>query len=932
MNRTRMIAALLTSVWFLAFGSSARAASLTATPVTTGNVVTSVSLALDVEESSAYALYVAYGAETAGDDIRSWERYEKVADVTSETTSYVYGEMPAGWGWKYHAIRFFLFETNAAKPFDRALEYVEATGEQYVVTGLKPDGRSVIEADVELTDTTTTRTIFCARAAGGGSPFNLLHTSACYRFDYFTHSDNSALFAGFSTERQFVSCSAAGLVIDGRLQNGPVDAVGTACGNNLVLFALRTSGDKFNYFAKAKLYGFRVWTSDGTTRSLAMDLIPCVKDGNVGFYDRVGGGFLYSATSALVASQGDAFCFSETPAAQSQTFSDAVPVSVEAQLTSETSVTVTFPALSAPCKLFAACGAQDYGADIGNWPEKSFVADLAAGATSQTCAVPEGFGTTSHYLRFFLVDMSHAPCDRQVDSIRGQGAQHIVLNDVQPTGAYSLVADVTAPDTTDTYVIWTAQAAAAPKYPSIIYVYGKTKIRWDYFSDRTEWTVPFSAGRHQVASEANSFAVDGETQATNPTVNNNPFGSPLVLFARHSGLSDFAFYGKFDLHSFKVWRNRTQSNAVGYGQAPLRDLVPCEKDGEAGLYDRMTGAFYGNDGSGSFLTGAETYCPESLAIGGSSSLFAADGRSMKVAKNYQDGKLASVNITFGAAQSDLAYHLYAAFDETDQGKDIGSWARVVYLDPIAATDASYAYTLPAWWGRECHSVRFFLMADAPSAEPMPYDKRLEYIQGSGSAYLQTEFRPTGKSRVSMDCMTVAENAALFSARTSYSFLAFCQPDQSIRFDGVRGGTKYTAAHPAGRYNLVFDGAGAFVDGVQEITAPVQWPSEGPGTNLVLFAYQSTSGEVQSGSKGRHRIYSFRAWQDVRSAPETLGLDLIPCEKGGRPGVYDTVSKAFLPSATPDDFIPGREIPLAPQQVGVTRACGYTPSGMLLLFR
>jgi len=924
------------AVCFISLGGSALASLLTASPVTTGNVVTSVSLTFDVEGDAEYALYAAYGAEASGDDIRSWEKYEKVTDVTSATASYSYAQMPTGWGWKYHAIRFFLFDKAATMPFDRALEYVEATGDQYVATGLRPDGRSVIEADLELADPTATRTIFCARAAGGTNPFNLLHTSVCYRFDYFSHSDSSALFAGFSSGRQRVNCSADGLMIDGRLQNGPVDEVATTCGNDLVLFALRTSGDVLKYFGKVKLYGFRVWTN-GTTRTLALDLLPCVKDGAVGLYDRVGGGFLSSGSaSALVASAGDAFYFSETPAAQSQAIADAVSVAVSARLTSETLAEVTFPALAAPCKLFAACDVQDRGDDIANWPQKIFVADLSAGATSHTCTVPEGLGTSYHYLRFFLVDMSHAPCDRQLESIRGQGAQHIVLSDVQPTGACSLVADVTAPDTTSTYVMWCAQAAAAPKNPNIIYVYGTSPIRWDYFTSRSEWSVPFSAGRHQVASEANSFVLDGVTCATNTSVNKTAFGSALALFARHSGLSSFDLYGKFDLHSFKVWQNRTQSNSEGYGQAPLRDLVPCEKNGAAGLFDRVTGAFYGNGGTGSFLAGAETFCPESLAVGGSSSLFAAAGRSFKATKNYTDGALSSVALSFGEATSELTYHLYAAFDETDKGDQIGSWARVVYVDPIAATQNAYLYSsFPGQWGGAYKAVRFFLMADAPGVGPMPYDKRLEYIQGNLSAYLQTDFHPTGKTRIEMDCATtVDDNNTAFSVRDATgSFLAIFQGDLTVRFDLQGSGTLYTThAFALGRYDFAFDGSGAFVNGVQEITAKKSWPDvTWTDSALSIFALQ-TSGVVGTSAKGRYKLYAFKAWQNVQSAPETVGLDLIPCEKNGRPGVYDTVSQTFLTSATADDFIAGREIPLAPLQVGVTKACGYTPAGLLLMFR
>ena len=161
------------------FGQALAEVTMTATPSKTGNVVSSVSLAFGgVAAEGEDALFIAYGATDAGDDIRSWEKYEKVADVDAGTASHVYASMPADWGFKYHAMRFFLFDKNAEKPFDRALEYVEATGTQYVLTDFTPTGSSVIEADIATsTANTSWETLFCARASNGGNPFVLFKNS-----------------------------------------------------------------------------------------------------------------------------------------------------------------------------------------------------------------------------------------------------------------------------------------------------------------------------------------------------------------------------------------------------------------------------------------------------------------------------------------------------------------------------------------------------------------------------------------------------------------------------------------------------------------------------------------------------------------------------------------------------------------------------------
>ena len=909
--------------------------AMTATPSKAGNVVASVSLAFSgIPVGGEYALFIAYGAKDAGDDIRLWEKYVKIADVTTGTASFEYAEMPDGWGFKYHAIRFFLFDKNAAKPFDRALEYVEATGAQYVLTDFTPNGASVVEADIETAaDNSSWETIFCARASNGSNPFVLLKQGGVFRFDYFSHNNSTALWAGHTADRQRVRLSAGGLCIDGRLQDGPVDAVATAAGGPLALFALRTSSG-FGAYGKARLYGLRVWADASEGAALSLDLVPCATNGVACLYDRVGGKFYGPAGDALAASSSDAFYFTDSAAAQTEAVADvAGSLSIAAVLNADGTADVSFPALPGPCKLFAVYADHDCGGDVRGWEKSVFVADLPAGATAfSSWQLPEGWGTACHYLRFFLVDMSKAPCDRQYDFIRGQGQQYIVLSDVTPNGRSSIVADVTV-DSADNHGIWSARTSGNNNL--LIFYGGSKTLRWDY--QVTHDNLACSLGRHVLSADANVLSCDGDPLFTAATTNKNDFGTPLVLFALNSGAT-VSTYGKFKLHSFKIWRNRAVSGSQGYGKAVWRDLVPCEKDGAAGLYDKVTGDFYGNAGSGVFAVGDEIICGDGLQVGSSGPCFAASGRAMSVTKNYTGGLLSSVRLDFAAAESPLAYHLYAAFDETDKGEDIDGWADVRYLDPIAAADSSYTYTFPAWWGRTSQTVRFFLMADAPATSPMPYDKRLEYIQGANAAYIQTSFHPTGKSRVLMDCRTmVADNNTAFSIRNATgSFLAILQSDLCVRYDLQLSGSKYTAAHPLGRYMLMFDGSGAFVDGAREISATSgrEWPDvdwQNSGSALSIFALQ-TAGAVSTSSKGRYQLYSFKAWRDVKSAPGTLGLDLVPCEKDGRPGVYDRVSGEFMASAVSDDFVAGREIPLAPTTAAVTRAMGFRPAGLRLFFR
>ena len=917
--------------------------TMTATPSKTGNVVSSVSLSFGgVAAEGEYALFVAYGATDAGGDIRSWEKYEKVADVDAGTASHVYASLPADWGFKYHAMRFFLFDKNAEKPFDRALEYVEATGTQYVLTDFTPTGSSVIEADIATsTANTSWETLFCARASNGGNPFVLFKNSGTLRLDYFSHNNNTALRAAHPADRMRVGCAAGGLSIDGFLQDGPVEAVTTTSGGPLALFALRTSSG-FGTYGKAKLYGLRVWADDTAGATPALDLVPCATNGVACLYDRVGKKFYGPTGGDLVASTEDVFYFADAAAAQTPVVNDVESMAVAATMNAGGTISASFQALPGACKLFAAYSDHDCGDDMQDWDNTVFVGNLSAGATSyQNWTPPQGWGSEFHYLRFFLVDMSRAPCDRQLDYIKGQGAQYITLSGVKPRGLCSIDADVSFDETANNHGIWSSRASGGT--PTLLIFYGgsSSHFRWDYGSNYGD--LQGSAGRHRLSVDANVFSCDGETLATATTTNTGSFATDLVLFALNSGDggATITSYGKFSLYSFKIWRNKTFGGAVDYGQAVWRDLVPCEKDGAAGLYDRVTGSFYGNSGSGSFAVGSEVLCADGLQVGCSTACFAASGRAMSVTKNYADGSLSSVRLDFAEASSPLTYHLYAAFDKQDRGENIDNWSYVRYLDPIAAADSSYTYTFPPWWGRTSQTVRFFLMADAPAATPMPYDKRFEYIKGSNAAYIQTSFYPTGKTRIVMDCVTSENdsNSTAFSVRSSAgSFLSiFNTNGLKLRYDIPTNIDQYSGdVLETGRHMFMFDGSGAFVDGVMKISAKSgkAWPDfdwEDYGLTLSIFALQ-TGGVVGTTAKGRYQLYSFKAWRDVKSAPETLGLDLVPCEKNGRPGVYDRVSQEFMASAVSDDFIAGREIPLSPVVAGVTRSMGFLPDGFLLLIK
>ena len=104
-------------------------------------------------------------------------------------------------------------------------------------------------------------------------------------------------------------------------------------------------------------------------------------------------------------------------------------------------------------------------------------------------------------------------------------------------------------------------------------------------SDTTKW--------HIADQNKNVFSIDGnfglEFEYTNFTCT-QPFAIGAIY-----GASEM-YYGDGRFRGCKIYDNGVL----------VRDLIPCkDADGNLGMYDTVNAVFYGNAGSGEFVTGAE---------------------------------------------------------------------------------------------------------------------------------------------------------------------------------------------------------------------------------------------------------------------------------------------------------------------------------------
>ena len=188
------------------------------------------------------------------------------------------------------------------------MEYVEATGTQYVDTGV--EGRAGTKAHFKFTTTEpyqNDQMILGSRSAGGSNRIyhTYLYSKGIPRVNigYGTvYNRTTWLYAAPSTHAMQTEFTTNGIVK--AVNNGYVadnkhsGAVSVTSGCTLYAMACNTGGTA-DMFAKAKLYYMKIWATgeDGAYR-LERSYVPCVKGGRAGLYDAVSKMVYYSQGSA----------------------------------------------------------------------------------------------------------------------------------------------------------------------------------------------------------------------------------------------------------------------------------------------------------------------------------------------------------------------------------------------------------------------------------------------------------------------------------------------------------------------------------------------------------------------------------------------------------------------------------------------------------
>ena len=190
---------------------------------------------------------------------------------------------------------------------------------------------------------------------------------------------------------------------------------------------------------------------------------------------------------------------------------------------------------------------------------------------------------------------------------------------------------------------------------------------------------------------------------------------------------------------------------------------------------------------------------------------------------------------------------------------------------------------------------------------------LEYIESSGTQYINTGFKPSGKSRIIMDCAptSLSSTFCFYCSRTAASATASDTNTLFFYSNAYRGDYYGASSSTSGCYSanarfaidnnqgMIYIGDNYIISNTTtSISSPMPW---------ILMASAIASGSaIDTSSLGNYasmKLYSCKIYN-----ADTLVRDFIPCKNpSGAVGLYDTVNGTFYGNSGTGVFTAGAEI-------------------------
>jgi len=596
----------------LAFGARADGTiTVTASGQTNGRL-SSLTLAFPAA-AKASSIWVASGPTDAGNVLGNWQTLSFGADVAAGATSCT---VPVNLKGGETAMRLILL-ANTDEFVE--LESVSSPGisGNYITTGFTPSGTSRVRCDFKF-DTLKGSALFGARTAANQNAFcmlELLQSSnpAAYgfRYDYAGESKYSNPVAPVAGRRYLAEMNYQALCVTDT--NGTAVAtcsrtggVGSFSPNRpIMIFGMNNNGSQSSPSA-ATVYSFKAWSGYDNPSTLVSDLVPCKKkDGTVGLINRKTGGFQTNTgtlTAGPVAAHSTLGTFVMSSAViDACGLTRTMTVENLCRKGKRVCADLAFSTSLADSQLIAAYGPSDAGETLGDWPHTELLGVVPATTTRQTVTISAVIDNDMQFIRYFLIPRcASAAYDRKFDGIRATGTQYAVTG-FTPTSTAGVIADFTFDTVDETQVPFSARTASGSNAYAVLYTTSQG-FRLDYQSAIVNSGKKTTAEKKFQLDMSTYLNVDGTRVATVPDGNKQTFtaGAPLTLFALNTA-GTVGACSRAVCHRFYAWRS------AGDDSTRVLDLVPCEKNGEIGFYNKVDGKFYGNAGTGAFeAVGPET--------------------------------------------------------------------------------------------------------------------------------------------------------------------------------------------------------------------------------------------------------------------------------------------------------------------------------------
>ena len=190
-----------------------------------------------------------------------------------------------------------------------------------------------------------------------------------------------------------------------------------------------------------------------------------------------------------------------------------------------------------------------------------------------------------------------------------------------------------------------------------------------------------------------------------------------------------------------------------------------------------------------------------------------------------------------------------------------------------------------------------------SGQTLPSDYiQLEYIQSSGSQYINTGFKPNQDTKISITVdFPLSGTSWLYGGRTSAgsNSLGFlCEGNSKYRFD-YASSTNELATKPTGKFTIDSDKNKCYING--ELVFTATYTTFASPVNMYIFN-NNNNGSLSGGSSAK--LYNCSIYDNG-----VLIRNFIPCKnESGTVGLYDSVNNQFYQNAGSGTFVAGPEIP------------------------